>query len=162
MKALYSTCTNTFKNDGKENLNLFFDFLKIFNITESTKSVDDFSILLAELHNNGINLLFNFFPKYYDKSLYIMDNTDSKSSFIRKNFAEIILSKYGNTQYYFNTEDEYNKIMNEVYESIDIYKDYIRKVLEKLYGKNESKIEKMIDSIVKTEEKITEYLTMYV
>jgi len=148
MKALYSSCTNTIKNDEKENLNLFLDYLKIFNITESTKSVDDFSILLAELHNNRIDLLFDIETFNINYSLNglpnILENTKSESSFIRKYFAEIILSKYGKTQYYFNTEDEYNKIMNEVYESIDIYKDYIRKVLEKLYGKNESKIEKMI------------------
>jgi len=162
MKALYSTCIDTYKNDGEENLNLFLDYLKTFNITESTKSVDDFSILLAELHKNKINLLFDIESFLIDDSNIripnILENTESESSFIRKYFAEIVLSKYGETQYDFSTEDEYNKIISEVYESIDLYKDYIRKVLEKLYSVNENKIEKMSESIVKIEEKITKYL----
>jgi len=72
--------------------------------------------------------------------------------------AEILLNAFGETLYEFNNLDEYLKHYEEMYESIDIYRDYIKNVLKKLYGKNENKIEQMIESIVKIEETITRFL----
>eukprot|EP00833_Pecoramyces_ruminatium_P017228 jgi/Orpsp1_1/1191260/evm.model.d7180000084513.1 len=81
-------------------------------------------------------------------------NIDLESAFIENELSKEGLSVRGN----FKDENEYTEYLEQNYKIIDNFKEYIRKVLNAIYGSNESKIESMIHSIMNIEEKVSSIL----
>ncbi|OUM59864.1 hypothetical protein PIROE2DRAFT_14496 [Piromyces sp. E2] len=109
MKYIYNECIRSYDNDYNKNEYLI-NYIKNLNISESLNSNDGFTTLLANLHNNGINVLFQITPTQINDLPYkipkIMTEYNSYLDFI----TEIEFSKKGLTHYdLFENENEYKK-----------------------------------------------------
>ncbi|OUM62220.1 hypothetical protein PIROE2DRAFT_11533, partial [Piromyces sp. E2] len=154
MKNIYKGCINSHNKDYDKN-EFLMNFVNQYNITELTNN-DGLMILLAKLHNYGYELLFKTEVTKVNGFSYIIPHIKNdltrKLNGIRRNIAEIELSKKGLTfKESFKCEEEYNDYLTKNYEEVDKYKIFIKKVLETLYGPNENIIESKINSIMEAE-----------
>jgi len=145
IKTIYTTCIN--ENESiKNKKKLLIDYVNNFNITETLMSNDKdrLTLLLAELHNNGIEFLFRVSEREPTKIFIPFINfIDNKS-----NIQSTLYS------YEINTLN--NKDLIGDYENLLLtYEKYIRKVLENIYDENQNKIEEMTKSVITVDKMIS-------
>jgi len=145
IKTIYTTCIN--ENDSiKEKKELLFDYINNFNITETLMSndKDGITLLLANLHNNGIDFLFKVIERDLDKMFIpYIKFSDNKS-------------KIQMALYLYEINTFVNKDSIADYENLLLtYEKYIRKVLENIYDENQSKIKEMTNSIITVDKMIS-------
>jgi len=137
---------NGFNNENNKNENLI-KFINKFNITESINDREKFTTLLAEFNNNNIRIFFNIeptknrnikFPYMYIPRITTAFYNNYYIGNVVLSLAKIELSKDGDNE---NLEKEY-KLSN-------IYKEYVQKVLQNVYGlNNKREIETKVESII--------------
>jgi len=141
IKTIYTTCIN--ENDSiKEKKELLFDYINNFNITETLMSNDKdrITLLLANLHNNGIDFLFEVIYGNFAQYIEFYDNK----------------SKIQEALYFSEINTFRNKDSIADYENLLLtYEKYIRKVLENIYDENQSKIKEMTNSIITVDKMIS-------
>jgi len=164
MKTLYNSCKNALRKDESkpEKIEFITNYMNKFNIDESIQDKDQFTTLLANLHNNNIDLLFEITSvdskNPSEKPVpNIKPSINSFENYITEKFAEAKLSEMGYSQYYFSDRDSYDKHIKKINQIIEAYKGYVRKVLTKLYDSDENKIDKMVETIIEVEDKLTQY-----
>ncbi len=141
-------------NDQKLNTNkkeLLIDYINNLNITKTltnNDSIDGLAILLANLHNHGVNLLFSV-----DTILYTKDENLLNKNLILIKFDSNLHNtlRSAESQSYYDESGD-GKVQ---YENILlVYKKYIKNVLTNIFEKNSNRIEEMIESIIKVDKMI--------
>ncbi|OUM59520.1 hypothetical protein PIROE2DRAFT_14929 [Piromyces sp. E2] len=152
MKSVYTNCLQSYNKNQNKN-DYIINFINAFNINEKINNPDGLSTLIADLHNNNIDVFFmvssekqNGIP--YDIP-YILTNFNNLDF-----YTEIELSKEGLTnEGDFTNEEEYNEHLNKCYKESKKHEEYIRNILKIFYGTNEGKVESMAKSIIDIEKK---------
>jgi len=160
MKNNFNACVN---NINKEKNGVLINFINNLNINETLSKPDGITYLFAEIHNYGIDMLFriNISAYNYPHEYNIPDIENNYMvlfDFVPQSFLEIELSKEGRSyQGGFKNEDEYNHYIQKQYKIIDIYQDYVRKVLQSLYDQNDNnnKIDSKVESIISVEKELS-------
>jgi len=150
LKTIYTSCLNEQKLNKNKN-ELLIDYINNLNITETltnNDSLDGLAILLANLHNLGVNLLFSV-----DSNLYTKDE-----NLLNRNIISIKFNSYlHDTLKFAEYQSYYDESGDEKahYENILlVYKKYIENVLKKIFEKNSNKIEEMVESVIKVDKMI--------
>ena len=159
MKNLYTQCISSY-NKNNDNMEILMKFINNFNISEKLSNHDGLTVLLAELHSNGVELFFKVdteevygLPYKYIPSIKYssISNFNEKLAILEVELSKEKLSFMGN----FRDEDEYNLFLQEKKDIIEKYKEYIRNVLQFMYGSDNNIIEKMVETVIKVERKLS-------
>jgi len=168
MKTTYTQCINSYKtNYNKEEFLL--NYINKYKISsEKLSDRDNFTTLLAELHNNGISFLFEmgkvssngFSYEYIPLIKEVSEVSEAPYNLLNDEaFLEIELSKEGLTgSEGFTNEDEYNNYIQLKKIIIGKFQEYVKNILQVIYPSDTNKVNSMVESIIEVEKKLSRKL----
>jgi len=162
MKNLYTQCINSYNKDY-DNKNFITNFINNFNISEKLSKHDGLTLLLTELNFNGFTPFIVMDMKSIDglpyKYIPLIKSSPISNYLERSAFLEIELSKEElSLEENFRNEDEYNKYLQQQKEIIEKYQDYIKRMLQIVYGSDNNEIDTMVESVIKVERRLSRLL----
>jgi len=126
---------------------------------------EKFTSLLAELHNNNIDIFFRLDSSIYDNNeipYKYIPNIDPRAH-LNDVGGYMISSSLTNIENFNKESFGDSESLKKEYKIIEIYKEYIRKVLQTLYNSNENqnKIDAIIESVIQVEAIFSRGFTEY-
>ena len=162
MKNLYTQCINSY-NKNYDYTNFLTNFINNFNISEKLSMHDGLILLLSEQNFNGLTPFFAMGMEMIDglpyKYISSIRSNPISNLIERSAFLEIELSKEElSLKFPFRDENKYNEYLQQQKEIIENFQDYIKRILQIVYGSDNNKIDTMVESVIKVERRLSRLL----